>query len=149
MSRPLSEEDSPIAEINIIPFVDIILVILIIFMVATPFLVKTGLSLKLPETGFSQPITTSKINIMVQKTGMILLNGKPVDLDHLGIQLKQVSEASFETPVIISADKNILHGKVVSIISIAQSMGFKKVAIATSQASASEEKLKAPENLNK
>ena len=49
MAGKFIEEDQPIAEINIIPFVDIILVVLIIFMVTVPFIIKTGLSLDLPK----------------------------------------------------------------------------------------------------
>ncbi len=126
----LNEENPPIAEINIIPFVDIILVLLIIFMVTTPLLIKAGFSIQLPTASHAQNITASKVNIIVEASGKILLEGKVVSLKQLTQVLKK-RKLSANSYAIISADKNILHGRVIAIINATQAGGLQKIAIAT------------------
>ena len=122
--------DAPIAEINIIPFVDIILVLLIIFMVTAPFLIKTGFSLTLPGARSAEKLKSSKINIIIQANGSIFFNNKKTTLNQLTPALKGLADASENTQVVISADKNILHGTVISVINAVQAGGIKQVAIA-------------------
>ena len=132
MEQDLLEENQAIAEINIVPFVDIILVILIIFMITAPFVVKTGFSLNLPSAGSAQKIEFSKIHITVQVDGSILLNGKLLKLNTLQEELqKLISLKEDSAQVIISADKNVLHGKVIGLIDEIKSLGVNKVAITT------------------
>ena len=133
MAGKLIEDSEPIAEINIIPFVDIILVVLIIFMVTVPFIIKTGLSLDLPKASSASTISNiATVNITINTAGQVLLNGKPVKPEQIKEQLQNQPDIKpDETPVIISADQNVLHGKVISIINIVKSLGLKKVAIAT------------------
>ncbi len=131
MKYSFIEEEKPIAEINIIPFVDIILVLLIIFMVATPFLVKAGFSLQLPGANQAQKLPSSKINIVIRSDGHIILNNTPVTLQKLTDHLKKIPNISSQTHVVISADKNILHGKVIAVINAIQSAGLNQIAITT------------------
>ena len=131
MSGKLIDDDQPIAEINIIPFVDIILVILIIFMVTAPFIVKTGFSLDLPKASSSQSIKEAEINITINVNGEVLLNGDTFDIEKMEDHLKNNNMKPDDTRVIISADKNVLHGKVISIINTVKAVGLTKVAIAT------------------
>ncbi len=131
MSGKLIDDDQPIAEINIIPFVDIILVILIIFMVTAPFIVKTGFSLDLPKASSSQSIKDAKINITINVNGEVLLNGDTFDITKMEDHLKNNNMKPDDTQVVISADKNVLHGKVISIINTVKAVGLTKVAIAT------------------
>ncbi len=134
MNHSFIPEDQPIAEINIIPFVDIILVLLIIFMVATPFLVKTGFSLQLPDASSANKITSSNVHITIHANGIVFLNKNPFTLQELTNQLKNNSAISPDTPVVIAADKNILHGKVIAVINAVQAAGLKKVAISATSA---------------
>ena len=134
MKGKLIEESEPIAEINIIPFVDIILVILIIFMVTAPFIIKTGFSLDLPKASSSGTIEQSKINITTGSDGRVLLNGEVFDLEQVEEQLKMKNIKIEEAHAIISADKNVLHGKVITVINAIKSVGLRKVAIATKKA---------------
>ena len=131
MSTKLIEESRPIAEINIVPFVDIILVILIIFMVTAPFIIKTGFSLDLPKAEGASSVEQVVFNITVTVDGRILLNGEVLDLEQLKSTLSQEDIKTDDSQVIISADKNVLHGQVISIIDVVKSTGLKKVAIAT------------------
>lgn len=136
MAGKLAEEDhQPIAEINIIPFVDIILVILIIFMVTVPFIIKTGLFLDLPKASSSKalPDIKYKLHITINTAGQVLLNGTFMEGERIKEKLKDyIKDMNLkETQALISADKNVLHGKVISVINIVKSLGLKKVAITT------------------
>ena len=131
MPGKLIDESQPIAEINIIPFVDIILVILIIFMVTAPFIIKTGFSLDLPKASSAGAVSPAKVNITIGADGQVLLNGESLEPDQMVEKLKKDNLKPEDTHVVISADKNILHGKVISVINIVQSAGLRKVAIAT------------------
>ncbi len=126
-----SEEEKPISEINIVPFVDILLVILIIFMVATPFVIKSGLALDLPQASSAKTLKTLKVHIVIQADGTTLLDGKLFNLSELQKKMEKRKEHPKDSQVMISADKNILHGKVISVINAVQLAGFKKVTIST------------------
>jgi biopolymer transport protein ExbD len=71
------DNDDPIAEINIVPFVDIILVVLIIFMVTTPFIMKPSINIDLPKASSGEETSPSEINIAIAPDGQAHLNGKP------------------------------------------------------------------------
>ena len=132
MSSKITEQSQPIAEINIVPFVDIILVILIIFMVTAPFVLKTGFSLDLPKANSAEAIkSTTKLNITISTDGRLLLNGAFVSATEIEDKLKQHISKAEDTHVVISADQNVLHGKVISVINMVKALGLKKVAIAT------------------
>ena len=132
MEQDLLEDNQAIAEINIIPFVDIILVVLIIFMVTAPFVIKTGLSLDLPSASSAKQIEASKQHISVRKDGVILLNGEIMNLMEMQEQLNSLfSLDEKNTHITISADENVLHGTVISVINVVKEIGFDKVAITT------------------
>ena len=78
-SKISGDNDEPISEINIVPFVDIILVVLIIFMVTTPFIMKPSINVNLPKAGSGEDTTPSELTITIATDGRLLLNGKPSD----------------------------------------------------------------------
>ena len=134
MSAKLIEENKPFAEINIIPFVDIILVVLIIFMLAAPFAIKSGISLNLPQASTSKQLKTPQLHFMIQANGQILINDAPVSSEQIEDYIQNNTTWSThkkDMQVLISADKNVLHGKVISIINTLQLMGIHRVAIAS------------------
>ena len=133
MSVNITEDNKAIAEINIIPFVDIILVILILFMVTAPFINKTGFSLNLPESSSAKPVKSSKVHILIQPDGRVLLNGADFSLDTINQKLEAGEITKDNTHVIISADKDVTHGTVISVINSVKSVGLSKVAITTKQ----------------
>ncbi|MBC85766.1 MAG: biopolymer transporter ExbD [Bdellovibrionaceae bacterium] len=123
------EEDDPIAEINIVPFVDIILVVLIIFMVTTPLIMKPSINVNLPEAASGEDSTPSKLNISISSNGEIRLNGTVTDSEGVKSESEKLSAQAPNSQAIISADKNVPHGTVVSIIDAVKSGGVKKFAI--------------------
>src|SRR5271163_3618083 len=78
-SKITGDNDEPIADINIVPFVDIILVTLIIFMVTTPFIMKPSINVNLPKAGSGDDTTPSELSLTITADGHVSLNGKPTD----------------------------------------------------------------------
>lgn len=122
-------DDGPIAEINIVPFVDIILVVLIIFMVTTPLIMKPSINVNLPKAASGEDSTPSKLNITITEAGKLLLNGSASSTSAIHDFSKSLAKKSNNAQAIISADKAVSHGMVVSIIDAVKSAGIKKFAI--------------------
>ena len=126
------EEEESISEINIIPFVDIILVVLIIFMVTAPTLMKDGFSVKLPQASAdSKKIKSEKFNIVVDHTGDIFINKKLTSLDDLVFYIKKVTENTSLDRVTISADKSVSHGRVMEIVTTIKPLGIQNIIFST------------------
>lgn len=123
------DDDEPIADINIVPFVDIILVVLIIFMVTTPFIMKPSININLPKAGSGDDTTPSELTIVIGSTGQLALNGKATDEATITDYAKTLAAKRPDVQAIISADKEVPHGRVVGIIDAVKSGGVKKFAI--------------------
>lgn len=123
------DDDEPIADINIVPFVDIILVVLIIFMVTTPLIMKPSINVNLPKSASGDKTEASKLAISISKAGALKLNGQPTTKEELSAYAKNILTEKPDIQAIISADKDISHGDVVTIIDTIKSAGVKKFAI--------------------
>lgn len=121
--------DDVLAEINVVPLVDVILVVLIIFMVTAPMIMKPSINVNLPKAATGESTTPSKLNISIGKDGQLNMDGKTVTEDE--IQAKSVEEIKKnpEAQAIISADKDVPHGRVISILDRVKAAGVKKFAI--------------------
>jgi biopolymer transport protein ExbD len=122
-------EDQDISDINVVPLVDIILVVLIIFMVTAPMFIKPTINVNLPKAASGDQTLPSKLNIGLTADGRINLNGSFVNED--AVQKKAAEELAKNADVqaIISADKDVPHGKVVGVLDIVKGVGVKKFAI--------------------
>ena len=129
MASKISGDDEPIADINIVPFVDIILVVLIIFMVTTPFIMKPSININLPKAGSGEDTTPSELTITIGTEDRLMLNGKPSDAAAITAYSHDLATKKPDIQAIISADKEVTHGRVVSIIDAVKSGGVKKFAI--------------------
>lgn len=119
------------AEINMIPFIDVSLVLLIIFMIMTPFLVRSQLKLILPKSKSAEPDVQrhQPLKVQVDKQGTAYLDGQPVAADLLEGRLKQ-SMADVKTqPLVIEADKDVPFQYVVAVMDAAKAIGASKLAV--------------------
>src|SRR4051812_34121101 len=114
-AKTSGNSDEPISDINIVPFVDIILVVLIIFMVTAPVLLKPSINVNLPKSGSGDSTAPSELSIAIQANGNVSLNGKPTTETELNTYSKELAAKNPEVQAIVSADKDVTHGKVVSI----------------------------------
>ncbi len=122
-------DNEAIAEINIVPFVDIILVVLIIFMITTPFIVKPSININLPKAASGQDTAPSQLTVSVTADGHALLNGKPATDDEIATFAKTAIAKKPDTQAVISADKDVPHGRVIGVIDLIKTAGISKFAI--------------------
>ena len=123
-----------IAEINMTPFIDVMLVLLIIFMVAAP-LIATGVPLDLPQTG-AKPINVDQkpLTIAIDSKGQIFLQDEPTLEPDLVAKLQGLAKQGFDERVYVRGDKQVDYGRVASVMSTITAAGFKRVALVTEPA---------------
>lgn len=129
MAFKLDSEDSAISEINVVPLVDIILVVLIIFMVTAPMIMKPTIPINLPKASKGESSEPTQFTITLTSEGKIFLNNKETDLSGLLGAAQMEFTKNPEIQAIISADKSVPHGQVVSVMDMIKQGGIKKFAI--------------------
>ncbi|MFA5858561.1 MAG: biopolymer transporter ExbD [Elusimicrobiota bacterium] len=122
-----------LAEINITPFTDVVLVLLIIFMVTTPLIMQSGIKVTLPKTTRVEAETDRNITITVTAAGEILLNQERVTLEELEPDLTARVASNPNSVVIINGDKDVKYDYIIRIVDIAQQSGVRKFALSTEQ----------------
>ncbi|HEX8834057.1 MAG TPA: biopolymer transporter ExbD [Abditibacteriaceae bacterium] len=124
------------AEINIIPLVDVVLVLLIIFMATTAFVKESGLNYKLPsaKTAEAKPENSQDINVALTRDGAIHLNGQPSDARRVETEFTTRARANPETRVIVKGDENIAYKRIIEVMDMAKRAGLPKVMLATNRA---------------
>jgi biopolymer transport protein ExbD len=117
MASKLDDNDEGFNDINITPFVDVVLVLLVIFMVTAPVMIKESLKVNLPKT-LTSDITSKadSVGVAITKEGQVLFNGKLMGADSLQAELKRISKEAPKTNFLISADADSRHGDVVRMI---------------------------------
>lgn len=128
MGASFSGDDDVISDINITPFVDIILVVLIIFMVTATTIVKQSIPITLPDAATGDPTESTSLGLTLTVGGDLLLDGEPVTTDQLVTRL-DAAKAAGDVTCLIAADKQVAHGRVVWLIDLIRSRGIAKFAI--------------------
>jgi biopolymer transport protein TolR len=119
------------ADINMTPFIDVMLVLLIIFMVAAPLL-ATGVAVDLPQTKAAPlNIEQKPVSISVDEKGQIFLMDQPVALENLVDKLKEAAKAGADERVYVRGSKSVNYGRIAEIMTLVTGAGFKKVALVT------------------
>ncbi len=119
------------AEINMIPFIDVVLVLLLIFMIMTPLLVQSQLKINLPAIKKVEPDQPRKqtLTVQVDRMGTAYLSGMPVAPDLLEGRLRQLLTDPEHQPVIVEADKDVPFQHVVTVMDTAKRIGATKLAV--------------------
>ncbi|MFP5518552.1 MAG: ExbD/TolR family protein [Bdellovibrionia bacterium] len=129
MGAKWNDSDEAISDINVVPLVDIILVVLIIFMVTAPMFIKPTINVNLPQAASGDQTAPSKLNIALTPDGKINMNGAFVDEGVVAQKAQEEVAKNPEVQAIISADKDVPHGRVVAVLDIVKKSGVKKFAI--------------------
>jgi biopolymer transport protein TolR len=121
----------PLAEINVTPFVDVMLVLLIIFMVTAPLL-TAGVPVDLPKTQ-AKPLTQDRepLSITVRKDGQIYLQNTPVSLDTLVVRLTAIATNGYDERVYVRGDAAVDYGRVMEVMATLQTAGFTHIGLVT------------------
>jgi len=118
-------------EINVTPFVDVMLVLLIIFMVTAPML-TSGVPIELPETK-GQQLQTNKdpVTLSVDRSGKVFIQETEIKLDEIAPKLKAIAKSGYAEQIFIRGDKGIDYGTVMRVMGRVKAAGFTKVSLVT------------------
>ncbi|ACK49891.1 Biopolymer transport protein ExbD/TolR [Methylocella silvestris BL2] len=121
----------PMADINMTPFIDVMLVLLIIFMVAAPLL-ATGVAIDLPQTkSAALNVEQKPLSVAVDDKGAVFVMDEPVDMAKLADKLKELAKSGFDERIYVRGANQVNYGKIAEVMSIITTAGFKKVALVT------------------
>jgi len=125
----MGKTQSSLSEINMVPFIDVVLVLLIIFMITAPIL-QSGIEVDVPKTKYTKEITEQRLVISVDKNQLIYLGNSPVNIHDLGAkvqaQLKKPQDAVF-----LRCDEKVPFGVFASVIDTLRQAGINNISIVT------------------
>jgi len=121
---------SMISGINITPFTDVVLVLLIIFMIATPLLIRSEIKVNLPQTASADAAPQKTLIVTIDSAGDIYVDGARTALGDLRPRLASTLSKRPGAPVIIMGDREVRYDLVVRVLEIARSCGVGKLSLA-------------------
>ena len=125
---------APMSEINVTPFVDVMLVLLIVFMVAAPLL-TVGVPIELPETK-ANPLQgdTEPLTVTVQADGKVFLQNTEIELDTLAPKLIAIAKNGYEERIFVRGDRHVDYGDVMRVMGVLNKAGFRRIGLVTDMA---------------
>ena len=122
---------SQMSEINVTPFVDVMLVLLIVFMVTAPLL-TVGIPVDLPKVK-ANALTDQKdpIEITVKLDGSVFLGDSIIEVENLIPRLNAITDQNTDTRIYVRGDREVAYGRIIEIMSIINTAGYIKVALVT------------------
>ena len=117
-----------LSEINVTPFVDVMLVLLVIFMITAPLL-QQGIDVNLPKAKGKDLPPEERITLVIKKGGIIYMNDNPVSLAQMGHKLQAISKLN--PNVFLKADKDVPYGFVVEVMGEIKEAGIEKLGMIT------------------
>tara|TARA_B110000014_G_C20019883_1_gene529105 strand:- start:42 stop:419 length:378 start_codon:yes stop_codon:yes gene_type:complete len=119
------------SEINVTPFVDVMLVLLIVFMVTAPLL-TVGIPVDLPKVK-ANALTDQKdpIEITVKLDGSVFLGDSIIEVENLIPRLNAITDQNTDTRIYVRGDREVAYGRIIEIMSIINTAGYIKVALVT------------------
>jgi biopolymer transport protein TolR len=135
--RRRGRKSQPIADINMTPFIDVMLVLLIIFMVTAP-LMTAGVPLDLPKTGAGQlNVDQRPVTVSIRENGQIFVTGgqgdRQVAIAEIAPTLQGIAKQGFDERIYVRGAKQVDYGTVAQVMSAITTAGYKRVALLTEQ----------------
>lgn len=135
--RPRRRRRTLLSEINVVPYIDVMLVLLVVFMIAAPLMVQ-GILVNLPET-LSEPLPREKndpLIISIRSDGVFFLETQsskdiPLNLEDLSVQVEKILTINPSLQVVVRGDGNVKYQKVMELMSILQASGAEEVGLIT------------------
>lgn len=121
----------PMSEINVTPFVDVMLVLLIVFMISAPLL-ATGVPIELPETK-AKPLDgdTKPLTVSVDQKGRVFLQSTEIKVDEVAPKLKAIARNGYDERVYVRADRSVDYGAVMKVMGVISAAGFRRIGLVT------------------
>jgi biopolymer transport protein ExbD len=132
-TMPTGGRAKTIAAINVTPLVDVVLVLLVILMVASTYIVAQTLKVQLPRAKSTDGTAEKPTKVELLKGGALRWNDEPVQEPQLAEKMKAAVTGDPEMSLVVSADKEVMHGNVVHVLDLAKLAGITKFAINVQQ----------------
>jgi biopolymer transport protein TolR len=129
--RRLRGRARPLSEINVTPFVDVMLVLLIVFMVTAPLL-TVGVPVDLPKTkALALNQDTEPLAVTIRKDGSVYLQNTAIAEDELVPKLEAIAKNGYDQRIFVRGDAAVDYGKVMEVMGLLSSAGFKRIGLVT------------------
>jgi len=119
-----------LSEINMVPFVDVVLVLLIIFMITAPIL-QSGIEVDVPKTRTVKEINQERLVVTVDKAQRIYLGNEPINIHQLGSRIKAQLKGSQQQGVFLRCDETVPFGSFASVVDALRQSGINNISIVT------------------
>ncbi len=126
------DQDEAITQINVVPLVDIMLVLLIIFMLTASFISTPSIPVTVPKAMTSNPTAPASQALVLSTKGEIFYQNKIIEKEKLRIVLKEAAALNPELRIVLSADAAASHGKVVELLDLVRQAGVTRIALGVS-----------------
>lgn len=120
-----------VSRLDMTPLIDVVLLLLIFFMISSTFVTASGIKVKLPKSTTQEVTKEQDIVVVVTEEGQIYLDNRGVSIDQLRFILKEKVLDGKDHLLIVKADKDSKHGRVVEVMDLAKEAGIFRLAIAT------------------
>lgn len=130
MAGASHHDEEPIVAINVTPLVDVVLVLLIIFLATSYLIAQQSFKVELPKASRTVATEARTLAVVVKEDGQIVLDGQPVTPEALEAALAERVEANPSLQVVVGADEQVAHGRVVAVMDAARRAGVEKLAFA-------------------
>ena len=129
-TNPQGRTQSSLADINVTPLVDVVLVLLIIFMVTAPVL-QSGIEVSVPKTRTVKEITEERMVITIEKDQKVFLGNDPVNINEIGAKIHQKVRDPDGQAIYIRSDESVPFGAFATVMDSVKQAGFGNVSIVT------------------
>jgi biopolymer transport protein ExbD len=124
-----ADDDDVLASINIIPFVDIVLVLLVIFMLTSSAIAKASLKVDLPKAATAGAAVETTVNLTLLASGQLLVDGEPSSAAAAAALVAREAKRNPKTQAVIAADKGVDYGQVIALIDLVKQNGITAFAL--------------------
>ena len=121
---------SSLSEINMVPFVDVVLVLLIIFMITAPIL-QSGIEVDVPKTRTVKEINQERLVVTVDKAQRIYLGNEPINIHQLGLRLRAQLKSTQQDGVFLRCDETVPFGSFAAVVDALRQSGINNISIVT------------------
>ena len=129
-TNPKGRTQTSLADINVTPFVDVVLVLLVIFMITAPIL-ESGIEVDLPKTRTVRAVSTERFVVTIDKKQTVYVGNRPVNINKLGATLAERVGDAPATAIFIRADRTVPFGAFAQVVDALKEAGFTNVNIVT------------------
>ena len=130
MAMGLVPRGRTLSEINVTPFVDVVLVLLIIFMITAPVL-QSGIEVAVPKTKTVKEITEERVVISIDRSQRVFLGNDPVNINQIGDRLRQKIRDPEHQSIYVRADENVPFGAFATVMDAVKQAGITNISIVT------------------